>query len=138
MSLNLVDVVQNARFGDLTHDYWRKSRTNGAWLLEAGSYGCHVTFGGVWYSGLVLIWRLDVGGGLIRKAWVGQFSNCLSLTLVLQLLPFGVVLLKVVASKPQLIARLLRGALRTGSRGGCDAVEINESPLLGRSNMRSA
>ena len=33
---------------------------------------------------------------------------------------------------------MLKGILCTDSRGGYDAVEINESPLLGLSNMRSA
>ena len=35
-------------------------------------------------------------------------------------------------------AGLLRGILCTDSRGGYDAVELNESPLLGLSNMRAA
>ena len=35
-------------------------------------------------------------------------------------------------------AGLLRGVLCTDSRGGYDAVELNESPLLGLSNMRAA
>ena len=33
---------------------------------------------------------------------------------------------------------LIRGILCTDSRGGYDAVELNESPLLGLSNLRSA
>ncbi|CAK9003505.1 unnamed protein product [Durusdinium trenchii] len=35
-------------------------------------------------------------------------------------------------------ARLVKGILCTDSRGGYDAVEMNESPLLGLSNMRAA
>ena len=35
-------------------------------------------------------------------------------------------------------ARLIEGVLCTDSRGGYDAVEVNESPLLGLSNLRSA
>ena len=35
-------------------------------------------------------------------------------------------------------ARLVRGLLCTDSRGGYDAVEVNESPLLGLSNLRAA
>ena len=38
----------------------------------------------------------------------------------------------------ELQAERVRGVLCTDSRGGYDAVEINESPLLGLSNMRSA
>ena len=36
------------------------------------------------------------------------------------------------------LARLLKGILCTDSRGGYDAVEVNESPLLGLSNLRAA
>ena len=35
-------------------------------------------------------------------------------------------------------ARLVRGILYTDSRGGFDAVERNESPFLGLSNLRAA
>ncbi|CAE7581414.1 Smyd3, partial [Symbiodinium sp. CCMP2456] len=38
----------------------------------------------------------------------------------------------------ELQAERVRGVLCTDSRGGYDAVELNESPLLGLSNMRSA
>ena len=40
--------------------------------------------------------------------------------------------------KMEAVARLVRGVLCTDSRGGYDAMEINESPMLGLSNMRSA
>ena len=36
------------------------------------------------------------------------------------------------------LARLVAGILCTDSRGGYDAVEVNESPLLGLSNLRAA
>ena len=42
------------------------------------------------------------------------------------------------AEKMEAVARLVRGVLCTDSRGGYDAVEVNESPLLGLSNLRSA
>ena len=36
------------------------------------------------------------------------------------------------------LSLLVRGVLCTDSRGGFDAVEVNESPLLGLSNLRAA
>ena len=36
------------------------------------------------------------------------------------------------------IVRRVHGVLCTDSRGGFDAVEVNESPLLGLANLRSA
>ena len=40
--------------------------------------------------------------------------------------------------KQEELARRVKGILCTDSRGGYDAVELNESPLLGLSNMRAA
>ena len=36
------------------------------------------------------------------------------------------------------VARLVKGILRTDSRGGFDAIEVSESPLLGLTNLRAA